>query len=444
MSSNDIDLTQLMYLSHYPSPEAEPRVQPQLEQPPKKKRKAWGQPVPEINPILPPRKRAKTAEEKEQRKNERILRNRRAADKSRQRQKAAVAELEITKSQMEEENATLRALLEQYRSRFGDIEGFTFSPATPSSSPLPIKTERLDSYSAATPVSYHTEYDASTMASTPSIAPNSPAVVVGKVSPSLAPILFPTNDQQDPNFEHHEVMTSDAFGTDVSGMTQYPAVILCDLQCQPEMLDSNFSMVKPNFQEFNRFIQTLVKLNLMTIYDMFSTTMLSPMYQIFQVLASPSSMTSTCQDFSNFLDNHFTLLHSLISSRTTATNAKVIFRTKLLSRLLACSPRMARLLLAATDRELQRVVEDEAFAEDPEVRALWASLLTMKWVIVRLEREHRRYRRLIYDEVVDSGHLDGVDYEAVARSSGRWRDMKIGNHSELYEYNAYMTGLEVH
>jgi transcriptional activator HAC1 len=444
MTSDDIDPTQLMYLSHYPSPEAEPQVQPQLEQPPKKKRKAWGQPVPEINPILPPRKRAKTAEEKEQRKNERILRNRRAADKSRQRQKAAVAELEITKSQMEEENATLRALLEQYRSRFGDIEGFTFSPAPPSSTPLPIKTERLDSYPAATPVSYHTEFDASTMAGTPSIAPNSPAVVVGKVSPSLAPTLFPTNDQQAPDFEHHEVMASDTFGTDVSGMTQYPAVILCDLQCQPEMLDSNFSMVKPNFQEFNQFIQTLVKLNLMTIYDMFSTTMLSPMYQIFQILVRPSLMTSTCQDFSNFLDNHFTLLHSLISSRTTATNPKVIFRTKLLSRLLACSPRMARLLLAATDRELQRVVEDEAFAEDPEVRALWASLLTMKWVIVRLEREHRRYRRLIYDEVVDSGHLDGVDYEAVARSSGRWRDIKIGNHSELYEYNACMTGLEVH
>jgi hypothetical protein len=64
------------------------------DQPQKKKRKAWGQPVPEIKQILPPRKRAKTAKAKEQRKNERILRIRRAADRSRQRQKAAVAELE--------------------------------------------------------------------------------------------------------------------------------------------------------------------------------------------------------------------------------------------------------------------------------------------------------------------------------------------------------------
>ncbi|ETI22564.1 hypothetical protein G647_06640 [Cladophialophora carrionii CBS 160.54] len=117
--------------------------QPASEQPTKKKRKAWGQPVPEIKQILPPRKRAKTAEEKEQRKNERILRNRRAADKSRQRQKAAVAELEIRQIRIEKENAALRELLDRYQSRFGVQADFPV--------PLPTEPPLVDLDSAPSP-----------------------------------------------------------------------------------------------------------------------------------------------------------------------------------------------------------------------------------------------------------------------------------------------------
>src|SRR5271170_4363319 len=120
-------------------------------EPLKKKRKAWGQPIPDFKIVLPPRKRAKTAEEKEQRKNERVIRNRKAADKSRQRQKAAVAELEVKTSRMETELAQLRAALSQYQSAFGVLPGTSIPESTlvppPSQSqslPVPATTSPYD------------------------------------------------------------------------------------------------------------------------------------------------------------------------------------------------------------------------------------------------------------------------------------------------------------
>lgn len=54
---------------------------------PAKKRKSWGQQLPEPSTALPPRKRAKTEDEKEQRRIERIKRNRAAAHNSRERKR---------------------------------------------------------------------------------------------------------------------------------------------------------------------------------------------------------------------------------------------------------------------------------------------------------------------------------------------------------------------
>ncbi|KAG0640892.1 hypothetical protein HOY80DRAFT_774474 [Tuber brumale] len=62
-------------------------------QPVTKKRKTWGQELPIPTTNLPPRKRAKTAEEKEQRRIERVLRNRVAAQSSRERKEKQVEAL---------------------------------------------------------------------------------------------------------------------------------------------------------------------------------------------------------------------------------------------------------------------------------------------------------------------------------------------------------------
>lgn len=68
---------------------------------PAKKRKSWGQVLPEPKTNLPPRKRAKTDDEKEQRRVERVLRNRRAAQSSRERKRLEVEALEQRNQELE-------------------------------------------------------------------------------------------------------------------------------------------------------------------------------------------------------------------------------------------------------------------------------------------------------------------------------------------------------
>jgi len=73
---------------------------------PVKKRKSWGQELPEPKTTLPPRKRAKTDDEKEQRRIERIKRNRAAAHNSRERKRVEAEGLAV-------ENTKLRVMMER-------------------------------------------------------------------------------------------------------------------------------------------------------------------------------------------------------------------------------------------------------------------------------------------------------------------------------------------
>ncbi|ETS82047.1 hypothetical protein PFICI_07049 [Pestalotiopsis fici W106-1] len=98
-----------------------------------KKRKSWGQVLPEPKTNLPPRKRAKTEDEKEQRRVERVLRNRRAAQSSRERKRQEVEALE-------KRNKELEALLDQHRKQSAmlmeEINKMRRSGVTSSTSPL--------------------------------------------------------------------------------------------------------------------------------------------------------------------------------------------------------------------------------------------------------------------------------------------------------------------
>lgn len=71
-----------------------------------KKRKSWGQELPEPKTSLPPRKRAKTDDEKEQRRIERIKRNRAAAHNSRERKRQETEGLAVALARA---NAELQA-----------------------------------------------------------------------------------------------------------------------------------------------------------------------------------------------------------------------------------------------------------------------------------------------------------------------------------------------
>jgi transcriptional activator HAC1 len=100
-------------------PEDDDCAEDDSDKKPTKKRKSWGQVLPEPKTNLPPRKRAKTEDEKEQRRVERVLRNRRAAQSSRERKRLEVEALEKRNQELEDLLATAQktnfALLEELK-----------------------------------------------------------------------------------------------------------------------------------------------------------------------------------------------------------------------------------------------------------------------------------------------------------------------------------------
>merc|ERR1712137_1142494 len=103
---------------HSPSPESNGSK-------PVKKRKSWGQVLPEPKTSLPPRKRAKTEDEKEQRRIERVKRNRLAAHNSRDRKRQEYEVLQTEKDELEanmqaykEKMAQMEAELRYFRSKY--------------------------------------------------------------------------------------------------------------------------------------------------------------------------------------------------------------------------------------------------------------------------------------------------------------------------------------
>ncbi|KAB5559682.1 basic region leucine zipper [Coniochaeta sp. 2T2.1] len=90
-----------------------------------KKRKSWGQVLPEPKTNLPPRKRAKTEDEKEQRRVERVLRNRRAAQSSRERKRQEVEALEKTNQELRDQLAQANRIIQQLVQKVGETPSST-------------------------------------------------------------------------------------------------------------------------------------------------------------------------------------------------------------------------------------------------------------------------------------------------------------------------------
>ena len=92
-----------------------------IQSKPAKKRKSWGQELPEPKTNLPPRKRAKTDDEKEQRRIERIKRNRAAAHNSRERKRQETETLAVAL-------ARANAEIEAYRRLHGPLPASVVLP----------------------------------------------------------------------------------------------------------------------------------------------------------------------------------------------------------------------------------------------------------------------------------------------------------------------------
>lgn len=385
IDTSELDSLEFQDSYEYPTPSASSDAGTCVkEEAPKKKRKAWGQPVPDIVPILPPRKRAKTAEEKEQRKNERILRNRRAADKSRQRQKAAQAELEQQNKDLLAENAQLRALLQQH----GLLN--STSVLTPPAS------ESAQSDPSETPLTRPTPEPL-----TPEISQVEP--------PSIAPELDLDQIADAPAPSHSDsALTSNSY----TDMMQYPAVVLSDLQCQ-SVLDKKLQMLQPNM-----LVNTVLTLiQYLTTWTTSSHSMPSPMSRLFQTLEQ--ALATTSHQLESIVQNNFPLIHILISMPSTSTQPAVL-RLKLLSRLLACNPSLAPLLKTAADRALQQILTEENWMANPDHRWTVSSLITIKWSITWLNNEHLNMRMQLRNGMIDRDSLydkekKGVDCDAVER-----------------------------
>lgn len=192
-----------------------PSPSPGPEKKTAKKRKSWGQVLPEPKTNLPPRKRAKTEDEKEQRRVERVLRNRRAAQSSRERKRLEVEALEKRNQELEQAvmaaeqaNAKLMMELEQIR-RSG---GVSYPPSV------------LDSFRVNPALSRE-------LFSEPidGLAPSSTTVDPTALSPVLSPVAESVEEIADQK-PSNEVKLEPTESTSPD-LTQRPAAMLSDLQC---------------------------------------------------------------------------------------------------------------------------------------------------------------------------------------------------------------------
>ncbi|CEL11428.1 Putative BZIP transcription factor HacA [Aspergillus calidoustus] len=354
-------------------------VETKTEKKPVKKRKSWGQelPVPKTN--LPPRKRAKTDDEKEQRRIERVLRNRAAAQTSRERKRLEMEKLENEKIQMEQQNQFLVQRLAQMEAENNRL------------------SQQVAQLSAEVRGSRH---------STP--RPSSPA----SVSPTLTPTLFKQEGEEisldripfpTPSVTDYSPTLKPSSLAESSDLTQHPAAVLCDLQCQSA--DSKEMEVPSRFltsatPSSSMSLQMTLQLLFLTMTSAAYSTVIHPLTQILQSLKTGSPLAFSTEEI--YRHSHLILwliLTPSLSPSKTSSNPTA-FRIRLLARLLACNPAMARPLRDATGRALQLAVRERFSRESSSVAVVsegrwsWESLLTMASAINLLEKPERRRRIL--------------------------------------------------
>ncbi|KAI5360839.1 Putative basic-leucine zipper domain, transcriptional activator Hac1/HY5 [Septoria linicola] len=201
---------------------------------PAKKRKSWGQELPEPKTALPPRKRAKTDDEKEQRRIERIKRNRAAAHNSRERKRQETEDLAV---KLARANAELRA----FRSHFGDLPSHIVLPE--------VKVEIDDSGCIST-----TTHSVSTPAPSLVESHGSQADPSSPIPPAddttLRQIKMEPNETS-PDFAYPALEDSKSSGFMPLDLTQHSAAMLCyDLPCRSSRMNTTTDMLQDAFSSY--------------------------------------------------------------------------------------------------------------------------------------------------------------------------------------------------
>lgn len=262
------------------------------------------------------------------------------------------------------------------------------------------------------------------------------------VSPTLTPTLFKQEGDEialdripfpTPSVTDYSPTLKPSSLAESSDLTQHPAAMLCDLQCQSvdskEMeVPSRFSTSVPALKTSLMTLQLLFLTMTSTAYS----TVIHPLSQILQSLKTGSPLTLSTQE----IYQHFHLILWLIltpslSPSKTSSN-RTAFRIRLLARLLACNPAMARPLRDATGRALQLAVrerfyqEERSVADAAEGRWSWESLLTLASAIDLLEKPERRRRILSGSQLLEGSRRNnsGKRYKVMrsSRSSANPRE----------------------
>ena len=362
---------------------------------PTKKRKSWGQELPTPKTNLPPRydiaimlndcastydifrKRAKTEDEKEQRRIERVLRNRQAAQSSRERKRQEVEKLEGEKQSIEQQNAALKQQLmtvehekwllrQQVAKMTAQMEAIKRGSSTPDISTPPhepdflehdqIIKKEFDDYQFALPTPQTSLRASSTSFSSPSTATYSESSTPATISLGL------------------DALTASP------DMTQHPAAMLCDLQCQSK--EACHASIRPTIRHAAAIQLYTANLLCLTLISQVYLQLMRPLKMIFISLKTGSPLRT---EMMTSMPMALPLIRWLIStpanllphppptqqtrrtpttttkttrtSPTTATSTLLatpsrtpILRLRMLARLLLSSPSLARPLRAATGR----------------------------------------------------------------------------------------------
>ncbi|KAI0162349.1 hypothetical protein GGR57DRAFT_453906 [Xylariaceae sp. FL1272] len=337
-----------------PAPETPAASTTESEKKPAKKRKSWGQVLPEPKTNLPPRKRAKTEDEKEQRRVERVLRNRRAAQSSRERKRQEVEALEqrneVLQNQLvEQQKQNMRLLQELEKLRNGSVS--------------------QDSSTA--------EFQPSPITLSPPLFPNAPVPGMKEELIALPETVNPASISPEMNPVADDEVSSAPTETTSTDATQHPAVMLWDLQCPSVKAPSSWVASRnplPPVLSMYLQLQTL-----MMVSSALVSACSRPMTLIRGALKANLALQPTPSILSTIiwlvtLPPTVTTLTSVNSSRMSAepqarpqdstrtsrnpnSSSASTLRIKSLQKLLTSSPILARPLMDATMGLLRSVSE---------------------------------------------------------------------------------------
>ncbi|KAK3342109.1 hypothetical protein B0T25DRAFT_511663 [Lasiosphaeria hispida] len=381
-----------------PAPETPGADDQGSEKKPVKKRKSWGQVLPEPKTNLPPRKRAKTEDEKEQRRVERVLRNRRAAQSSRERKRQEVEGLERRNKELEnllrQVTTTNQVLMEELR-KVGRTPGvMARAPASSFDALRPSPTFSHELFSSHDGNSMPANQTGSLEQLLTTI-PTNTTVNPASLSPTLAPVPEDEHEDEDERDEQQTDATTlsdvtTTSKTDVSpDATQHPAEMLwLDLQCRSAEAPPS-AWLEASQKQLHPALALLLPLQILLIS---TTTMVSlcqrPLTQIAMSLKAGFSLPPTQAILRTIIWLVTTPSHSRRTSTSTSlslttmslpetssirstnpttarsqTRRSSTLRLKSLRKILTCSPNLARPLRDAT-MEALRLASTEEYAVD--------------------------------------------------------------------------------